>query len=590
MQVNIDFHIANADCLEFLATMKPDCVDAFVTDPPYELGDGRQASPARILAEVMFPKNAQAVADLPNECVLYDLALKIANLGSVGGVPGPTSAVPESAVTLDHKPPGRNCNVEDSDPVPCLGVANPDGCVDIETQLTVHEGSFTLKSTDVEAFINTLNRVGTSFFAGGLGVGFGVASFGFPGLQAGSSTVVDRNEVVGLFHDALAAGVGASSGAEDFPVPRVFTAGGSVGSLTARSALLLLSVFQEGGAQLVRTGPPASGLPAELEPGFVRYVVHGTHRTLSFDLRTHTKTLKGSGFMGKAWDGSKIAFDPSVWGELLRVAKPGAYLVAFGGTRTYHRLACAIEDAGWELRDCLMWLYGTGFPKSHNLKGEHEGWGTALKPGWEPIILARKPFKGTVAKNVVSYGTGALNIDAARIGTGEDRAAGGSTGKRANADEGYSGAWADADAGRSRPTGGRWPANVAMDPEAGALLGEAARFFYCAKASKKERELGLEDFTPKTVSDGREVEADNAYQRGKTERRNSHPTIKPIELMRWLVRLITPPGGLVCDPFCGSGSTGCAAAAEGFNFLGIEREAEYAALAEARIKHWAEEV
>ena len=311
----------------------------------------------------------------------------------------------------------------------------------------------------------------------------------------------------------------------------------------------------------------------------------------------------GLAFMGKTWDHAVPG--PEYYAAQLRVAKPGAHLVAFGGTRTYHRLACAIEDAGWELRDCLMWLYGSGFPKSHNVAiaidkqrddtdaaRQWEGYGTALKPGWEPIILARKPFTGTVAANVLEHGTGALNIDGCRVGE-------------------------------------RWPANVVMDPEAGAMLdaqtgtlksgawdgkrtrpktdgilgeftltdeipragdsGGASRFFYCAKAAKKEREAGLENFTPHTVDDGRAKAADNAYQRGATQRHNGHPTVKPIALMRWLVRLVTPPGGLVVDPFCGSGSTGCAAVAEGFDFLGIEREADFVALADARVRFWSGE-
>ncbi len=331
----------------------------------------------------------------------------------------------------------------------------------------------------------------------------------------------------------------------------------------------------------------------------------------------------GLGFMGKQWDHGV----PGVpfWIEALRVLKPGGYLVAFGGTRTYHRLACAIEDAGFELRDCMQWLYGSGFPKSHNLKGDHAGFGTALKPAYEPIVLARKPFKGTVAANVLEHGVGALNIDGCRIAHGTDV----DLSAQQNCQTEQDGAIVTLNMpGHSQPTyapGGRWPANVILDPEAAAALdaqtgalknggpnkrgkrhqgvatenpttsgetafagdsGGASRFFYCAKASKGEREAGLEDFTPITVGDGRETPADNAYQRGKTLRKNTHTTVKPIELMRYLCRLVTPPGGLVLDPFCGSGTTGCAAVLEGFNFVGVEREAEYVPLAEARIAHW----
>jgi len=379
----------------------------------------------------------------------------------------------------------------------------------------------------------------------------------------------------------------------------------------------------------------------------------------------------GLEFMGREWDHGV----PGVpfWVEALRVLKPGGHLLAFGGTRTYHRLACAIEDAGFEVRDCLMWLYGSGFPKSldvskaidrvrddseevyrvttwvreardaagignaeidaafgfHGMaghwtsgasqptvptleqvpklldvlgdpevpeeirrllldlngrKGEPgeawfrremigthpgdmgglggqrlgksggditapateaaqtwEGWGTALKPAWESIILARVPLAGTVAFNVQAHGTGALNVDGCRIGA----------------------------------EGGRWPANLLLDGEAAAMLDEqsgggASRFFYTAKASGSDR-------------GNRTFEALPLFGVEESERRNAHPTVKPTPLMDYLCRLVTPPGGLILDPFCGSGSTGVAAIEEGFRFLGIEREEEYAATARERL-------
>jgi hypothetical protein len=296
----------------------------------------------------------------------------------------------------------------------------------------------------------------------------------------------------------------------------------------------------------------------------------------------------GLAFMGKEWDHGVPGVD--FWTEALRVAKPGTHLLAFGGTRTFHRLAVAIEDAGWDIRDCVMWVYGSGFPKSHNLKDEWQGWGTALKPAWEPIIVARKPLIGTVAENVLTHGTGALNIDGCRIGTGDDRVNGGASGDSA--------IWNGASERTQRPIGGRWPANVIHDgsedvvaefPNAGGgfgvrgkggqtyadgkgfanTLGEtgqtvgygdsgsAARFFYCAKTSKAERGEG-----------------------------NNHPTVKPIALMRYLCRLVTPPGGLVLDPFNGSGSTGCAAVLEGFDYLGCELDEHYVNISRARIAHW----
>lgn len=347
------------------------------------------------------------------------------------------------------------------------------------------------------------------------------------------------------------------------------------------------------------------------------------------------------GFMGKAWDASGIAYDHAVWTEALRALKPGGHLLSFGGSRTYHRMACAIEDAGFEVRDQIMWLYGSGFPKSHDLskaldkdaghwrgragakasankamagpnyersdKGEPitpsavqwSGWGTALKPAHEPIVVARKPFTGTVAGNVLEHGTGAINIDGCRIGSrqNEPQKRLASSGGLGNGGVAY-GTRAGIEA---TYTAGRWPANVILDEEAGALLDEqsgfskdgvavrrnvrgqttsgfvgqqpdaddlgyggsggASRFFYCAKASKRERNAG-----------------------------NVHPTVKPIDLMRYLVRLVTPKGGTVLDPFTGSGTTGIAAVLEGMTFIGFEQSEEYARIADARITYWARDV
>lgn len=324
------------------------------------------------------------------------------------------------------------------------------------------------------------------------------------------------------------------------------------------------------------------------------------------------------GFMGKKWDRSGIAYDVAMWRENWRVLKPGAHLVAFGGTRTYHRLASAIEDAGFEIRDQLAWVFGSGFPKSHNLKGENEGWGTALKPAWEPIVLARKPLVDTVAKNVAAHGTGALHIGACRIGDTEIKTQGGSKGGTV-AEFGFT---PDFDGSTHV---GRWPANLMHDgsPEVVALFpadagasapvrgdepsdlfghgicsprariagvfhgdeGSAARFFYCAKASAADREAGLAEagLAEAITTDGRETPIDNAYLRGETKRLNVHPTVKPTALMRWLVRLVAPAGGHVLDPFNGSGSTGVACICEGMNYTGIEREAEYVKISNARL-------
>ena len=412
------------------------------------------------------------------------------------------------------------------------------------------------------------------------------------------------------------------------------------------------------------------------------------------------------GFMGKSWDASGIAYDITVWQECLRVLKPGGHMLAFSGSRTYHRMACAIEDAGFQIRDQIMWVYGSGFPKSLNisksiegllttgsanktafkhLAGEQvdrgdwgiakqqfthgqrdtnydetasatrlgklepttdeakewNGWGTALKPAHEPIVLARKPLDGTVANNVLKHGVGGINIDGCRVAhqSEADRASTTPQGKVTSNKMAGSAPDVD-DAGRvdvDRPDTalGRFPANFIHDgsdevlelfPDSKGMAtqksgsnikvyggnslyessttfpdvrqgfndnGSAARFFYCAKASKKDRNEGLDEFAVGQAKGGGggigdyldDVNsASGKYGSEKAPQRNHHPTVKPTDLMRYLCRLITPPNGIILDPFTGSGSTGKAAVQEGFSFIGIEQSAEYVEIAKARIE------
>lgn len=370
------------------------------------------------------------------------------------------------------------------------------------------------------------------------------------------------------------------------------------------------------------------------------------------------------GFMGMKWDSDVPPVE--VWTECLRVLKPGGHLLAFAGTRTQHRMAARIEDAGFEIRDMIAWVYGSGFPKSKDVRKaisstqdeslfdeagnplwceqcgeahgtidmehalfcrscaaeEWNGWGTALKPALEPITVARKPLVNTVAANVLEHGTGAMNIDECRV---SGVAEGPGTTPSSSVDGRRSSMAGAMDRVEYDGSKGRWPANlihdgsnevVALFPseagQAAALKtrssdktrntfgafggtpdaaftphdagGSAARFFYCAKASRSDRNEGLPTADQKAVSTNatmRQIEdADWSDRNG-----NHHPTVKPTDLMAYLCRLVTRPGGVVLDPFMGSGSTGKACMREGFQFIGIEREAPYLAIAEARIAY-----
>jgi site-specific DNA-methyltransferase (adenine-specific) len=394
------------------------------------------------------------------------------------------------------------------------------------------------------------------------------------------------------------------------------------------------------------------------------------------------------GFMSKKWDSSGIAYSVELWQQCLRVLKPGGHLLAFSGSRTYHRMVVAIEDAGFEIRDMISWISNKTFPKSLNIgksidkaagverevigqrtdgmsetamkpdKGwnansmtnviditkpatdeakQWDGWGTGLKPTVEPIVLARKPVEGTVANNVLTYGTGGLNIDASRISadmtefyskTGNPR-----SGKGHLKSYGASGDFGG-DEANPPSANGRWPANLIIDEDTAQLLdqqtnhlhaagnkkdtadgfdkgyesssyelsykgranrthndsGGASRFFYVAKASKRDRNEGLEELPQvrggterMNNSDGRKAELGETDRLPKSQ--NFHPTVKPTSLMEYLIKLVTPPQGTVLDPFTGSGSTGKAAILQGFDFIGIEMTEEYLPIIEGRLKH-----
>ena len=306
-----------------------------------------------------------------------------------------------------------------------------------------------------------------------------------------------------------------------------------------------------------------------------------------------------TGFLGKEWDGGDIAFRQETWELAYKLLKPGGHLLAFSASRNYHRMAVAIEDAGFEIRDQIMWIYGSGFPKSLNLG---DGWGTSLKPAHEPIVMAKKRLEGTNKQNKDKYGTGGINIDGCRIegndakypDTNPDFRDQGKKSKEAIGINKLSfGQVQDAkrkEAEKEENNLGRFPANIMH----GGLNTEWARYFYCPKVSKEERNKGLDHLPTKKTSsmpgrrDAHDMEGysidNDVTGRFVTERKNVHPTVKPIELMKYLCRLVTPKGGTVLDPFMGSGSTGMAAKDEGFDFIGIEKEEEYFEIAQSRIK------
>jgi site-specific DNA-methyltransferase (adenine-specific) len=343
----------------------------------------------------------------------------------------------------------------------------------------------------------------------------------------------------------------------------------------------------------------------------------------------------GISFMNKKWD-----YDvPSVefWKEVYRVLKPGGHILSFGGTRTYHRMVVNIEDAGFEIRDQIMWVYGSGFPKSLNIgkavdkiegnerevlgldpnsigrdmerefindsgikrtrnefltKGNtpYEGWGTGLKPANEPIVLARKPIEEkTITENVLRFGTGGINIDGCRIEASDQNVLNAAVKRMTNNN---AVGWKNTSQSiQPNNNEGRFPANFIIDEEASKLLDEQSgnsKFFYVPKVSKKERNLGLDNFEEKITGDGRKViQANTPQQRNiHNPKKNHHPTVKPINLLTYLVRLITPPNGIVMDCYMGSGSTGIAARLEGFQFIGMEMDEDYYKIAETRINNY----
>jgi site-specific DNA-methyltransferase (adenine-specific) len=298
----------------------------------------------------------------------------------------------------------------------------------------------------------------------------------------------------------------------------------------------------------------------------------------------------GLNFMGAGWDHGVPGKE--YWQEVYRVLKSGGHLLSFGGTRMFHRLMVEIEDAGFEIRDTIMWIYGSGFPKGLNIGKstgltEFQGWNTNLKPAWEPIIIARKPVETTIAENAIKHGTGGINIDGCRVNRypanlihdGSEEVLEHFPNSKSTIKRNAVGARND-----GKSIYGKFNT---MKSYVGGYedSGSAARFFYCAKASPTDRNEGCEDIEPQKTDNCRKDGSPTLVHRPTTKHGNHHPTVKPTSLMQYLCRLVTPKNGIILDPFMGSGSTGKAAILEGFNFVGIEKEADYANIARKRCEY-----
>lgn len=510
--------IVVGDCREVLNDIPDNSIAAVVTDPPYELSNDRKTSPERVFIEVMFPNMADFKSKASTKNELSTFIFKILGLYGIGGVPRPSATMEIGTVALDGKTTIGDKNINDGDESATLPTDNK-GRKDSKSKSSEHLGDFFLEFTDASTVLDSFRRAGCCFYSGGFGIGFRISTPSLPSLLSGCTAVIDGDHPAGSINNALSSFISASGATENEAMPTFNMGGNSDNSMSACSALKFFTTLALSGSKIIRATPRTGDLPSKLQTVRISVIGQTADQTFSFNLITHAFSIAGRGFMNKEWDGSKIAFDVGMWREVLRVLKPGGHLVSFGGTRTYHRMACAIEDAGFEIRDQLQWLYGSGFPKSLDVSkaidkaagaerprigdnpnivgrrkrdnivdygGDHtdssitasntdeakqwSGWGTALKPANEPICLARKPLsEPTVAANVLKWGTGALNIDACRIDAPDHPGVHKSFSNDLH--EGYQRPWRDGGKPKYKQTPkGRWPANVILDEEAGKRL------------------------------------------------------------------------------------------------------------------------
>lgn len=671
-------------------------VDAVITDPPYELSNDGKASANRVLFEMMFPKNNKL--DIPGAAeIKLDLFLReILDLCGRLALPTKASAVPIRAVTFDNRVMDWQVIIKDESK---SSIIAPNGATvnGFDVQFLKNLPDCYFKFADFREFSEILNQVGGGYFAGGFGIGFGVTPSSFCALLRGFCSIVFSDDDIRFLDNALAAFISTGAGTENFFVTRLDLRRGTIEFNSAYAALLFFAVAQLSGAKMIATNTRTSGLPSVLQPFHVGVIDDAAKIAFPFNIITHRTSITSTGFMNNGWDGSKIAYSVDFWRQVLRVLKPGGHALVFGGNRTHHRVWAALEDAGFELRDTIMWLFAGGFPKGQNIskkldlmhgveseklavnpnqrnRQNHDvitphlasqvnqtderlfiteptsddakrwrGWMTHLKPAYEPICIARKPCVGTVVKNVLEHGCGAINIDACRVPTDE---------KWAKTDRTLSSGLDDyafiaqttyekrLNVERTSNDGGRYPSNVVLSCEcegdkhdcdlqaefdrygvrkSGVQLphhkinsqplfisktypdhsqtcygdeGSASRFFFSAKASKTDRDEGLDHLEEQRTGaingalDGSLLTG--AGNERTTKRKNIHNTVKPVELMRYLCKLVTQPGGVILDCFAGSGSTGKAAMLENFKFIGIEANEQYCEIAKGRIKHKSE--
>lgn len=674
----LPYTLIHSDCVEAMRKMPDASIDAVVCDPPYLLSDTSKSNLnclSRIIAEVAFPDDNRNNTQSFQECDFGFPLVENTNLGRMNGSTLVNSGIGVPIGSVDFKDPAITENKVHTRSVSTTRrISKSDLSFEFDTHGNENLGDFILQPADGSD---------TAFCHGACGC-FTEPCFGHitvlvravrsansphamadPGIANSDNCVGFRDDTLGFTGTSTSVVTGAR--AVDTFMLRLNLRGGT-GELRPAGrthAVHLPLVLQA--RQSTSTGSRA-GCPSPV--AFKTYRINevdcGTNRTFTLYLPAHVDSLLSGvtrgGFMGKDWDGQETPqasyrFHLSWVREAFRVLKPGGHLLAFGGTRTYHRLACAVEDAGFEIRDSVIWCYGSGFPKSLDVSKAlaktdsdaaktWEGWGTALKPAFEPVVVGRKPLAGTVAENVVKHGTGALNIAATRIPFTSAADEKESKDKNQHEDFGtepMTGNVTYGDYSMVQPKNynppGRWPANLllshspscvhlategdtdlwacvpgcpvrAMDAQSGELEGSrkskimrrgaksgksfgTQNVYGCAKPH--ETVIGYSDaggasrffmrFDPNDAPFVYQAKANTKDRNAGVESRNTHPTVKSTSLMQYLCRLVTPPCGVVLDPFMGSGSTGVACMKEGFRFIGIEREQEYFDIAQRRIEH-----